>query len=364
MPSDDSAADDTIFLVGGYGHVGLEVARHLAPRYPGRVVLAGRDPERAREAAEGIGHDCRGRGLDVAEGLAPGGTSTVVMCLDSLDPSFASDCLANGIDYLDISADGRILGMIEGLHMTAKRNGSRGLIDVGLAPGLTNLLAKLVTDSADGPVESLDLFVLLGVGDSHGPAAIEWTLTRFDSEFEVIEAGRPRRVKAQREHLSADLPGDRKAAYGVRFDFPEQRSLARTLGVPTVSSWLATLPASAARSMRLAALTGAGELTRRPRSRAALMRLLGRGAVGSDECGVLVRATLADGRTTEASVISRDQSRLTGILTGLFAAEVIESRVEPGVRHSDQAIEPLGLLEALGGADPGAEIRLPSGATL
>ncbi len=364
LATEDTTLEEAVVLVGGYGHVGREVARHMAPRFPGKVVLAGRNPRKARETALAIGDGCRGIELDVAEGTAPDGASTVIMCLDSLDPSFASDCLGNGIDYLDISADGRILGMAEGLHMTAKRNGARGLIDVGLAPGLTNVLAKLVTESAESPVESLDLFVLLGAGDSHGPAAIEWTLAHFDSEFEIVEAGRPRRVKAQREHRRAELPGDRKPAYGVRFDFPEQRSLARTLGIPTVSSWLATLPASAARSMRLAALAGGGELTRRPRSRAGLLRLLSRGWVGSDECGVLVQATLADGGTIEASLISRDQSRLTGILTGLFAAEVIEARVEPGVHHSDQAIDPLGLLEELGRADPGAELRLPGGANL
>lgn len=301
--------------------------------------------------------------LDVRAGLAPKGASTVIMCLDSPDPSFASDCLGNGINYLDISADGQILGMVEGLHMTAKRNGARGLVAVGLAPGLTNLLAKVVTESTEVPVGTLDLFVLLGAGDSHGPAAIEWTLTHFDSEFEVIEEGRPRRVKAQREYRRTALPGDRKDAFGVRFDFPEQRSLARTLGVPTVSSWLATLPATAARSMRLAALAGAGELTRRPRSRSGLLRILTRAAAGSDECGVLVRATMTDGSAAEASVLSREQSRLTGILTALFVAEVIESRVVPGVHHSDQVIDPSRILGELSRADPRAEIRLPDGDT-
>lgn len=351
-------------LAGGYGQVGREVARHLAPRYPGRVVVTGRDEARARETAARIGDGCRGARLDVGAGLAPEGASTVITCLDWLDPSFASDCLGQGIGYVDVSADARILGMVEGLHVTAKRSGARGLIDVGLAPGLTNLLAKLLVDSSEEPVARLDLVVLLGAGDAHGPAAIEWTLDRFDSEFEVIEGGRRRPVKAQREHLRVPLPGDHKPAYAVRFDFPEQRSLARTLGVPTVGSWMAVRPTAAARSMRLAALAGAGEMTRRPRSRAGLVRLLSTASAGSDEGGVLVRATGAGGAVTEASAIGRDQSRLTGTLTGLMAAEVIDARIEPGVHHSDQAIEPVGLLRRVRAAEPELEIRLPSGITL
>lgn len=358
------ASGGDIVLAGGYGHVGREVARHLAPLYPGRVVVTGRDESRGREAAAAIGDGCRSARLDVGVGLAPDGASTVITCLDWLDPSFASDCVGKGIGYVDVSADARILGMIEGLHMTAKRSGARGLIDVGLAPGLTNLLAKLLVDVSDEPVARLDLVVLLGAGDAHGPAAIEWTLDRFDSEFEVIEGGRRRLVRAQREHLRIPLPGGRKPAYGVRFDFPEQRSLARTLGVPTVSSWMAVRPAAAAKSMRLAALAGAGEMTRRPRSRAGLLRLLSTGAAGSDEGGILVRATRANGAVTEASAIGRDQSRLTGTLTGLMAAEVIEARIEPGVHHSDQAIEPVGLLRRLRTTEPELEIRLPPGITL
>lgn len=361
--SPNGAPDGEIVLAGGYGHVGERIAERLAPLHPGRVVIAGRDRSRAEAAAARVGAGCRGRALDVGRGEAPEGAAVVVMCLDWPDPSFAANCLGRGIGYVDISADGRILEMIAGLDVTARRSGARGLIDVGLAPGLTNLLARLLVDRAGDarPIESLDLFVLLGAGDAHGPAAIEWTLARFDAEFDVIEAGRPRRVRAQREHRRVELPGGRRPAFGVRFDFPEQRSLARTLGVPTVSSWLVTLPPAAARAMRLAAVAGAGGLTRRPRSRAGLRGLLGRGSAGGDECGVIVRAAGAGGASLEAAVVGRDQSGLTGLLTALFAEEVIAGRVEPGVHHSDQAIDPLELLRALRAADPGLDIRLPAG---
>lgn len=352
-----------IVIAGGYGHVGRAIAKHLASRYPGRVVLAGRNLDKAREAAAGIGSDCRGIKLDTAAGAAPEGAAAVIMCLDQFDPSFASDCLSGGMAYVDVSADGRILEMIEALDPAARRNGGTGLIDVGLAPGLTNILARLLVESTAG-IERLDLFVLLGSGDDHGPAAIEWTLDKFDSEFIVIENGTPHWVRAQRETRTARVPGRKLPVLGVRFDFPEQRSLARTLDIPTVNSWMATLPPAAARSMRLAALAGAGELTRRPRSRRALLSILERGGSGTDQCGVLVQATTTDSLVTEASVLSRDQSALTAASASLMAVEAIEGRVPPGIHHSDSVIDPEPLLADLAANVPEAGIRWPGGTTI
>lgn len=348
---DGVSAPGDIVIAGGYGHVGRAIAARLAPGYPDRVVLAGRSESKARGTASGIGHGCRGMRLDTADGVAPAGASVVIMCLDQFDPSFAADCLQRGIGYVDVSADDRILGMIEALDATARRGEAPGLIDVGLAPGLTNLLSRILVESVEDTV-TLDLFVLLGAGDDHGPAAIEWTLDKFDSEFIVFEDGEPRWVRAQRETRTAEVPGRRNPVLGVRFDFPEQRSLVRTLAVPTVSSWMATLPPSVARSMRMAALAGGGELTRRPRSRKALLKALLRGGVGTDECGVLVQATDASGEMTEISVLSADQSALTASATALMATRMIEGQLPPGVHHSDEVIEPRALLEELASADP------------
>ena len=42
---------DSIFLIGGYGHVGAFLARELAMLYPGRIILAGRRLAAAQDLA-------------------------------------------------------------------------------------------------------------------------------------------------------------------------------------------------------------------------------------------------------------------------------------------------------------------------
>lgn len=59
-------SDRTIVVVGGTQGIGLELARDVVARGE-RVVLTGRDPERAREVAASLGEAATGVGLDISE---------------------------------------------------------------------------------------------------------------------------------------------------------------------------------------------------------------------------------------------------------------------------------------------------------
>jgi saccharopine dehydrogenase-like NADP-dependent oxidoreductase len=47
--------------------VGRRIAADLAPDYPGRVVVGGRNLSRANETANAIGHGMRGRQIDILD---------------------------------------------------------------------------------------------------------------------------------------------------------------------------------------------------------------------------------------------------------------------------------------------------------
>ena len=50
---------DGILIVGGYGHVGRLIAMDKAPRFPGRVVVVGRNAERTQAFAKELGNGAR-----------------------------------------------------------------------------------------------------------------------------------------------------------------------------------------------------------------------------------------------------------------------------------------------------------------
>ncbi|MEC0554668.1 hypothetical protein P8853_14570 [Bacillus haynesii] len=60
---------------------------------------------------------------------------------------------------------------------------------VGLAPGLTNLLAQKAAQALD-ETSCIDIAIMLGLGDSHGKAAIEWTVDHLNMVYDVKVNGR------------------------------------------------------------------------------------------------------------------------------------------------------------------------------
>ncbi len=215
-----------ILIVGGYGHVGQKIARRLTDISGTLVVIAGRSADRARAAAQMFG--CDWTTLDImspeswAEGL--GGADIVFCCIDAPSPAFARAVLQHGLSYVDISATDSVLQRIEALDDTAVEHDALAVLSVGLAPGLTNLLARHVTECLPD-TSKIDIGILLGLGDAHGPEAIDWTLRNLAP---VTRADiHPMRFGA-----------DHKAIPTIPFDFSDQHALMRR-GYPPVATRLA-----------------------------------------------------------------------------------------------------------------------------
>ena len=97
----------------------------------------------------------------------------------------------------------------------AKRNSV-----IGVAPGLTNLLARLCVDGLPD-AQGVDITVLIGLGERHGTAAVQWTVDGLTA--------RQRRDGAGPGRARVSLPG-----FGTRgaypFPFSDQHTLTETLG--------------------------------------------------------------------------------------------------------------------------------------
>lgn len=357
----------SIVLVGGYGQVGQEVARVLAPRFPGRVVLAGRTLPAAQAAAAAIGHGTRAALVD-ADRLHQGDTDVlltdaalVLACAGHTRPALAEASLRAGADYADVTADGPLIARIEELDPLARRHGVAAVLSVGLAPGLTNLLAAAACAGLDS-VDRVDLLVRLGVGDIHGPAALGWTLDALNAVFAVAEHKGSRQVRAfaQRrkfvlpDPLSAAAPGDRPGRYrpvvGYRFDFPEQRTLPRTLGVPVAASWLALDPPLVGTALALASRSGASRLLSTPRARRLTLAALSRTHIGSDIAAAAATATgLHAGAPAELTlaVTGHSEATITAHVTALVAEKLLTQGIAAGVHHLEQVMTSTDVLTAL-----------------
>ncbi|WP_106399808.1 saccharopine dehydrogenase family protein [Actinocorallia populi] len=320
-----SVISGRVLVAGGYGAVGSAVSAALGEWLPGRVVPGGRNAERAREHG-GVRVDVTDPGgfRRVLEEL--GDVAAVVLCVEPPDVGIARACLENGVHLVDVGATPKLVRAVSGLHGKASAAGATGVLSVGVAPGLTNLLARRAHEAVGG-AERLDLTVLLGSGERHGGDAVRWT---------VEGLAEPATARARR----AFLPG-----HGTRtahpFPFSDQHTLPHTLGVPDVTTRLCldSRPLTAALfALRRAART--------PSARRLLTAAFQRVHLGGDSFAIRADARNAD-RTSSHALTGNGQSRVTGLVAAHVTRALMAGTLPPGVHHIEELPSLAGLLETL-----------------
>jgi hypothetical protein len=300
-----------IVVFGGCGAVGREAAALLSRSHD--VVVAGRNPTNPVRGTRTLRVDLRDD-ADVREALE--GTHAVLMCAEVDNARIARTCLERGVHYLDVTASRETISAIEELGGDAT-----ALLSVGLAPGVTNLLARYCVERTGA--RDVEIGVLLGGGERHGPAAVAWTLGG------LAELGPSWR-------MPFPAPYGKRAVHG--FPFSDQHTLRHTLDVDHVRTGLcldsrlvtALLPVAARVAHRLGPLA--------------------RAHVGSDGFAVAVSA---GGVTCGFS--GRRQSLATGVVAALLVDRL--PALPNGVWHVDQVVDPLGFLTEVAGH--GFRLHLP-----
>jgi hypothetical protein len=111
-----------------------------------------------------------------------------------------------------------------------------------LAPGISSLLARLGADRV-GAVESVEVGVLLSIGDIYGAASRAYLLEEIALPYAVSIEGRemPTRPFGRHARVAFSPPLGRRTAYP--FPFFDQVFFPKTLGARTALSRLALEPA-------------------------------------------------------------------------------------------------------------------------
>lgn len=302
-----------IIIVGGYGAVGSALAAHLS-QAGHAVVIAGRRLAAAQAVAARL--HVEARQLDLGDAAtwdaALLGIEVAVMCVDTADASFASHLFERGVHYVDLSADDGHLRRIEALPPPTA---STALLSVGLAPGLSNILARQV--AAASPDQPLRIGLLFGMNDSHGAAALDWTIDTF---------------LAQRDRRSAQLHWGRgwgrRRMYAVGFG--DQYALMRTMPALQVMTFVG-LDSRFATS----ALFAFARLTRLvPALRRLAPMLFHPVGIGTDVCGVLVSPTHGGG----LRFLGRGETATTAALAALMIEHFLAAGPTTGTWHSHQVL--------------------------
>ncbi|NEW05728.1 saccharopine dehydrogenase [Paenibacillus sp. SYP-B3998] len=333
-----------ILVVGGYGHVGQTICKELGDKYPGHVYAAGRNLERAEQFSRETDGKVKSMQLDIRKAVNTDvldQVKLVIMCLDQTDTAFVRSCFQHGTHYMDVSASGPFLDQVEKWHTEANGNLATAVLSVGLSPGLTNLLALQAQQLLD-QVHVIELSIMLGLGDQHGKAAIEWTIDNLSASFQVTENNRKVIVDSFTDGKIVDFGADLGHKKAYRYPFSDQQTLARTLRVPSVSTRLcfdSTVATSFIAGLRT---TGAFRILKANWARKLAVRSFSRLHFGVDKFAVKIDARGEKGgrNTTVACLLQgKDQSKITGKVAVTVADALYQKAFPHGVYHIEQLFD-------------------------
>jgi saccharopine dehydrogenase-like NADP-dependent oxidoreductase len=342
-----------ILIIGGYGAVGRVAATRLAERYPGQVIAAGRNYDKANELSKATNKKIIPLALDILTAHESpeivDGVGLVIMSLDLPDTRFAEMCLQKGVDYVDVTATYDYMAQVESLNEVAQLGGAPAVLSVGIAPGLTNLLARHAKSQYDD-LQQLDIHVLLGLGEAHGEAAVRWTVENLNRNFFVQENGQAKLVKSFGDGEQPLFPGKLGRRSTYRFDFSDQHILPRTLGINTVSTRIGFESALITNLMALAKRIGLFNVLRYQRAQDVLVKLLRMLRLGTELFVAQVDAQgLANGQrqTLSIAVSGNGEGRITGLVAAQVAERLVTGDFPSGVFHIEQLFEPLPFITEL-----------------
>ena len=313
-------------VIGGHGSVGRVVCQHLEAKFPGRVVAAGRSVDAAANFDSSPSGRVTSIQLDVRDpamlDAALNDALVVITCIDTRNREIAQACIRQGAHFVDIAASYPVLQSLEALDDGARASGVTGVLSVGLAPGITNLLVRHVRDVLGG-VRSAEITVLLGLGDTHGRDAIRWMLENS-------------RALGEAKRIQLPQPYGMRAAYA--FDFADQHVVRHSLGIAQVRTRLCLEPAWMTRALGFVSASGALALIGRMGALELLARLLSAVRFGSDAFVAQVAAQGDEG-TARALVSGRKEAQVTGLMASLVAESLGTTCAPPGVRHIEEVFE-------------------------
>lgn len=319
-------------IIGGYGAVGSIISRHLAEQFPNKVIVAGRSFKKAQQLTQQLNNIVIPYQFDAAATSnydILNQVGLVIVCIDLPNNKLAEECIERGINYIDITASQEVIKKIETLDQQAKDKNVTIALSVGLAPGITNLLAQhcIRQASTDTPV---DLFVLLGLGEKHGDAAYRWTFDNIHTAYPVIQNGYTKTVKSFTQPKQTQLLGKRTF---YAFNFSDQHTLTETTSSPRVFTRMAFDSRFLTGMIGLLRKVGITCLFKNKRIQTIFVPIFKRSGIGSDLFAV--KATTA---YNSYSVTGNGEGKITAYVATELAIQLIRQSQAPGVRHIHQLV--------------------------
>lgn len=337
-----------VVIIGGSGRIGSVVAERLLAYDPElRITITGRDAARGQRMAQCLGERVGFVSVELgdASGLqqAISGAALVLHTagpFQGTEPTVLSAAIACGVPYLDIADDLVFARKARALSAQAAAQGVAALVNGGVFPGMSNVMAGLLAEQA--PAEKIAFSYFIAGSGGSGPAVMASTFilgTTPATEF----------VNGQRVERTA-FTGGRTVSFlapiGARsvyyLELPEVTSCFETYRIPSVVARFGTSPGLWNRATRLVCWLFRPWLGNRKRVASfvalllPLIRLVDRW-VGA-AIGMEVEAVDQSGKSKRLRYVHTDTLASIAAAVTAQADELLRGRIASGVHWPEEAI--------------------------
>lgn len=329
--------NENILIIGGYGTVGSTISAHLSDLFPNKIIVAGRNHNKAQKLAKELNNKIFPVKFDVlneTNDTILENVKLVIMCIDQENTNFIEKCIEKGIHYIDITANSTFFEQIENLHYKAILNNVSILLSVGLAPGISNLLAKNSMNKLSN-TKNIDLFILLGLGEKHGDAAYRWTFDNIHNEYEILNKSKKEKIRSFSLAKKTNLEGKRTF---YSFDFSDQHILAKTTDLEKVLTRFAFDSNFLTSTVGFLRKIGVTRIFKNKMIQNLMLFIFKNVKLGSNIFAVKAVATNANNEVYESILKGYNQSQITAYMTVISAQEFLNKPFKAGVSHIHEVI--------------------------
>jgi saccharopine dehydrogenase-like protein len=332
-----------IVVLGGYGTFGARVSRALAARGH-RIVVAGRDLDRARTLARSLGPDHGAAEADATDvgscRRAIRGAAVSAVCagpFSTLGTTAAEAALAEGAHHVDIADDRGYVRRLRALDGAFAGAGRTAVFGASSLPAVSSALALSLAEGRPRPVAAR-VALFIGAANPKGEASVRALVDRLHRTDGVPGFGDPRAV-------GFPEPFGTRDAY--TFDAPEHDLFPDLLGVASVDVRVAFELPGANRLFALLARARGGWGRHSATVLARLAALVPR--VGATGGAVRVELEWPDGTCRARALLAAEEAQRIAALPCVAVAHALAagSGCPGGVRSPTDVVAPAAMLDEL-----------------
>jgi saccharopine dehydrogenase-like NADP-dependent oxidoreductase len=203
---------------------------------------------------------------------------------------------------------------------------------VGLSPGISNLIAKKLLSHYDEPISS-KISILIGTGDQHGKAALEWLVDNINIEYGLKLNKSIKKVKAFTHIVNTDFPLDYGKMPTFNFNFADQHIIGKKYNLDTSLTTLTYSSRFITKCFYIFIRLGLLKVVKGPFSKKLLVLLLSKLVFGSNRYAIKVDTSgYLSGylRELHCAITGKDESVLTAAVAASAVKKVHHLKIEPG----------------------------------